>query len=251
MSAFTRSAARITAIAALGLAACLARSASAQPNPFDDYERFMAGQPPPSAAAPVALEPALRTAAMTWSLGLRSQLGFSRLTYERGSGTDDASSTALLFRLSPALGLFVVDRVQIALSPGLLVRSGGNNGGDNATDANLSIEATVHYFAPLSPRLSFVPGIGIGGYFGSGTRTRTEGTAVNGAAIRPERHADTAGMSLSLYLGIAYQLFEHVQLRSGLAANAFFGWDSVEGRDSSLRTTATHIGIPVDLFYTF
>jgi hypothetical protein len=249
MTAFPRLAARFTSIAALGLGSCLARSAAAQPNPFDDYERFMAGQPPP--AAPVAPEPALRTTPMTWSLGLGSQLGFSRLTYERGGGTDDASSTALLFRLSPVLGLFVVDRIQIGLSPGLLVRSGGNNGGDNATDANLLIEATAHYFAPLSPRLSFVPGIGLGGYFGSGSRTRTEGTAANGTAIRPEREAKTAGLSLALYLGIAYQLFDHVQLRSGLTANTFFGWDSVERRNASLRNSATHIGIPIELFYTF
>lgn len=248
MSDSTSTAIRLAGAAVLGLGSLLARSASAQPNPFEDYERFIASEP--AQVAPATPGPALRTAPMTWSLGLRSQVSFSRLTYQREAGQNDGAATALLFRLSPALEVFVHDRILIGLSPGLMVRAGGNNIGDDAGDANMLIEASVHYFAPLSQRFSFVPGAGVGGYFGSGTRT-TDAAIPDGSAVRVNRDTDTAGMSLSLYMGIAYQIDEHLQLRSGLSANAFFGWDSVQGRKEPLRTTATHVGIPIELFYVF
>lgn len=242
-----------TSIAAFGLASCLAGSASAQPeppDPFEDYERFAAEGPEPAPPdVPTSLGVKLRTAPWTWSVGARSQFSFSRITYQRDLGQPDGAATAVLFRLSPALHLFVHDRIQIGLSPGLLVRSAGNNIGDDATDANLLIEATGHYFAPLSPRFSFVPGVGIGGYFGGGTR-KTD-AAIPNVPVRVERGTKTSGLSLALYMGIAYQLDDHLQIRSGLSGSVYFGWDHVQGRDGRVSNSAVHVGIPIELFYVF
>jgi hypothetical protein len=251
MKASTTSALRLTSIAAFGIATCLASAASAQPNPFDDYERFAVNSGP--AASPevsAALRSKLKTAPWTWSLGLRSQLGFSRVTYQRDAGEPDGAATAFLLRLTPALQVFVYEKVQIGISPGLLVRSVGNNIGDDATDGNLLIEATAHYFATLSPRFSFIPGIGIGGYAGAGTR-KTDTQIPDGPVVRANRGSKPSGLSLALTMGVAYQLDEHLQLRSGLSANVFFGWDHVQGMNGRIYNSAAHVGIPIELFYVF
>ena len=62
---------------------------------------------------------------------------------------------------------------------------------------------------------------------------------------------ETSGFALGLYLGIAYQIDDHLQIRAGLGGNAFFGADKLEGRTSTLSSTATHIGLPIDLSYGF
>jgi hypothetical protein len=246
--AFATTARGIAATGALGLGLLAARGAGAQPNPFDDYERFMAGAPP--AAAQAARTPVLKTEPLTWSLGLGAQVSFSRLTYERGGDAQDGEAMTLLFRILPSVNVFVTDRIQVGVSPGLMVRSGGNSAGDDAADANMLIEATGRYFIPLSPRISFVPGVGIGGYFGSGSRW-TNIVVSEGTQVRADLDTETSGFAMALYLGIAYQLDERLQLRAGLAGNAFFGADKLEGRSSTLSSTATHIGLPIELFYGF
>jgi hypothetical protein len=240
-------------LAALAVATFAARTASAQPappNPFEDYDRFVAGEPATSPGAPSVFRGSLRTSPFTWSVGLRSQISFSRLTYQRGPGENDGAATALLFRLSPALYLFVYDRIQVGLSPGLMVRAGGNNIGDDATDGNFLIEGTVHYFAPVSPRFSFVPGLGVGGYFGAGKRKTDAG--IPGMPVRVDRDSKTSGLSLALYMGVAYQIDARLQIRSGLTGSVYFGWDHLQGRrEGRVHNSTTHVGIPIELFYVF
>jgi hypothetical protein len=172
------------------------------------------------------------------------------MKYERAIGEQDGLARAALFRLSPSVALFVYDRIQIGFSPGLLVRSGGGAPGDFVTDTALLIEGTAHYFAPVTRRLSVVPGIGVGGSFGMGSRTADVANA-SGTITRKEFDTTTSAFSIAFHAGVAYQLTNQVQIRSGLFLNWFFGRDSREGTNERMSTSDTHVGIPIDVAYSF
>lgn len=226
----------------------------AQPNPFDDYARHTHiapnGTETHTSVYPIEFDPTIVTKPMTWSVGLRSQFAFSSMRYERAVGGQDGVARAALFRLSPSVGLFIYDRIQIGFSPGLLARSGGGTPGDSVTDAALLLEATVHYFAPVTPRLSFVPGIGLGGSVGRGERS-IDIIPASGAIVHRSFATSTSALSVAFHASVAYQLTYQVQIRSGLFVNWFFSRDTLDGKSVPMRGIDTHIGIPIEVFYTF
>jgi len=240
------------AVVAAGLVAAAhvstAGRAQAQPDPFADYERWKAGEGPVPAVATVPDGPLLRTDPMIWGLGGRGQFSVGWASYGRPSG-GNGSATNLFFRLTPEANLFVADRVQVGLSAGLYSRVAANTPGDNSDDTGFLGEINGYYYAPIGPRLAVVPGVGLGGYVGSGSRTLLRN--VNGTTVEVEDSTTVGGFSGSVYVGLAYQLMDELQLRSGLAFHAMLGVQSVESRSNPLPSYMTHVGVPIELYYTF
>lgn len=226
--------------------------AFAQPDPFDDYDRWKAGQAPEPVDAPktvvVKAPPGvvIDTTPWKWSLGARTQFSFGWASYGRPLG-ENGTATNLFFRLTPEVSTYVFDRVQVGANAGLYSRLASNTPGDRTTETGMLIELTGYYYAPVSPRFSIVPGLGLGGYFGAGSRTFT----LDVSGVEREDTTTTGGFSAAIYVGIAYQLLDHFQLRSGLAFNALLGVEVPDTRGDSLSAYTTHVGIPVELYYNF
>ena len=224
--------------------------AGAQPDPFEYYDKWKAGQAPePVVTAKPVVPPkgvVIETAPWKWSLGARSQFSFGWASYGRPVG-ENGTATNLFFRLTPEVSTYVYDRIQVGANAGLYSRLASNTPGDRTTETGMLIEVTGYYYAPISPRFSFVPGIGLGGYFGAGSRTFT----VDASGVEREDTTTTGGFSAAIYAGIAYQLMQHFQLRSGLAFNALLGVEVPDTRGDSLSAYTTHVGIPVELYYNF
>lgn len=239
---------------------CLASGTSwAQepPDPFADYEGWSGDAPPPlppeKPSATPAPKPPERTpdgnvrlplSAGLWSLGGRGTFAYTSSKNELLAGGDETNTTMFL-RLTPTVATFVQDQFQVGGSVGLLRKSLARESGGKATENDWLIEASGYYFLPLSQRFAFVPGLGLGGYFGSSERTfKTGGQDIKESTA-------TRGFAASAYLGAAYQMSDSWQIRSGIGITALLGSETVTSQDTSLSSSAIHFGVPVELYYTF
>ena len=254
----------LSSAAALGLTLA-ANGAYAQqpaqvPDPFEDYEAWKTGEPTPSltpplkgaptqaTAAPVVNGPKLKLTKGTWNLGARALFSYTGANNELKDGSSE-SNTTLFIRATPSLSYFIMDRLEVGGSFGWLSKSLARESGGRATEGDWAMEGTAFYHIPLSKRLSFVPGAGLGFYFGSSDNTTR--AWVDGAREEIEETTDTKGVMAALYLGAAYQLGESWQLRSGLTLNALIGSETINSEDKSLSASTLHVGLPIELYYTF
>jgi hypothetical protein len=232
------------------------QSAAAQPDPFADYDRWKEGEPVEPQAPPGAGEE--EEFSGPWEgfrkgvigVGGRLQLAYTGTDNEVLEGVDE-SNNSFFFRLTPTVTYTVIDRVHLALSLGVLSKSVSQEAGQDSDETNFFTEAQVYYHIPLGARsrFSFVPGIGLGFYIGSGSRDLT--ITKDGEASVVEESTTTSGFTAAVYLGLGYALSPRWQIRSGLALNAFLGSESIDSSDASLATSAAHIGLPLELYYAF
>lgn len=245
-----------------GTLASTQRAAVAQPDPFLDYETSKAaGEEPPQLppeepapplqAAPVGpAEPAEGDATGlqlpfekgAWMVGGRTLFSYTGTRNELPSGSDQSNRT-LFLRLTPTVGYFIDDNIQLSASVGWLFRSLSREDDVQATESAWLFEAAGHYVLPMGKRFALVPGLGLGFYLGGSDRKlRLAGEEVN-------ESTSTRGFSAAFYLGVAYQVATNWQVRSGVALSTLLGTETI--RDSSLSTSTAHFGLPVELYYTF
>jgi len=227
------------------------------PDPFKDYEEWSGETPPPLPPEKPAAAPAPPAAQRTpdgnvrlplsaglWSLGARGIFAYTTSKNDLLAGGDETNSTMFL-RLTPTLATFVQDRFQVGGSVGLLRKSLARESGGKATENDWLVEATGSYFLPLGARFALVPGLGLGGYFGSSERTfKADGKEI-------VESTNTRGFAASAYFGAGYQMSENWQIRSGLGITALLGSETISSQSASLSSSALHFGVPVELFYTF
>jgi hypothetical protein len=250
------------AAALAALIGCLLapRSAAAQsdpPDPFEDYDRWKAGAPEAPSGSPGAREdegpsgPWVGFNKGVIGVGGRLQLAYTGTDNEVLEGVDE-SNNAFFFRLTPTVTYTVIDRVHLALSLGVLSKSVSQQAGQDQDETNFFSEAQVYYHIPLgaTSRFSFVPGLGLGFYVGSGSRDLSI-TTDEGEQTFVEESTTTSGFTAAVYLGLGYAITPQWQIRSGLALNAFLGSESIDSSDASLATSAAHIGLPIELYYAF
>ncbi|WP_170228819.1 hypothetical protein [Polyangium fumosum] len=243
---------RLTA-SALACAACAAVSltAAAQPDPFADYEAMKRGQtppPPPAASLPAAQpipspEPEIPTAPWKWSFGGRSAFSYTGISNDTLLAQEQ-SNTTLFFRLTPTVGLTVYERVLVSASFGLLGNNLTREDGSNATSVAALLEFTGHYILPVTRRLAFLPGLGIGPYFGSNDRKLRlpDGRKVDEAS-------STVGVAMSMYGMFGYQVSPNLSVRTGIALYSLFQTERVESASKSLGASAVHVGLPIELHF--
>ena len=254
MSKHARMACGAAALSALCAALLIPRTAAAQPDPFEDYERWKDGEADPAQAA--LAEPPPEEAVGPWrgfkqgtfTVGGRLQLSYTGTNNEVLEGVDESNNT-YFFRLTPSVSYAPIDRLQVTVSAGVLSKSVAQEAGQDSDETNFFLEAAAHYQFPMGQRFSFIPGLGLGFYLGSGSRdlllTRSGNTSLT------EESTTTSGFAAALYLGVGYALTEQWQIRSGLSLNAMFGSESIDSSDASLSTSTAHIGLPIEIFYAF
>lgn len=245
-----------TAALAAVFAVLTPRGAAAQapPDPFEDYDRWKSGdgdQPRVATDAGEGYEPVGPWAGFNrgrWSVGGRTQFSYTGANNEIRDDKEESNNT-FWFRLTPSVTYTFMERIQASLSIGILSKAISQEQGQDSDETNFFFEASAYYHVPLNERLSFIPGAGLGFYVGSGSRalalTTDDQTTIT------EESTGTSGFSAALYLGVGYALSEQWQIRSGLAINGLIGSESIESSDESLSTSTAHIGLPIELYYTF
>ena len=254
-------------VIALGVCAFSA-PALAQPNPFEDHE---SGEMAPEALpadddAPPIPEPGDATPAPApapspdqpaapsayafqqwhWSVGAGTQFSYTGTTNEVLVGGDKTNRT-LFLTIAPRGSLFVADSVEVALSLGLLSKLTARESGNSAAENNFFFEVAGHYHIPI-PDTSFalVPGLGMGGYFGSSSRALT---LANGNTL--DENTKTSGFLINGYLGVGYHVSESWRLKSGITIGALFGNEKLKSLDQNLSASAAHVGLPLEVVYVF
>ena len=226
-------------------------TAAAQPDPFADYEAMKRGQvPPPPPAAPLPAvapipspEPEISTAPWKWSFGGRSAFSYTGISNDTLLDQEQ-SNTTLFFRFTPTVGLTVYERVLVSASFGLLGNNLTREDGSNATAVAALLEFTGHYMLPITRRLAFMPGLGLGPFFGSNDRTLRlpDGRRVDEAS-------GTFGVALSAYGMFGYQLSQNLSVRTGIALYSLFQTERVESANKSLGASAVHVGLPIEMHF--
>jgi hypothetical protein len=255
MSKHASLACRAATLAAVLAVLLSGREAAAQPDPFEDYDRWKDGGPEPGRAAPH--EGASNDewegswegfTKGTFSFGGRTQLSYTGANNEVLEGVDE-SNNAFWLRLTPTLAYNPIDRLHVALSAGILSKSVSQQQGQDSNETNFFLEGAAYYHIPLGGHFSFIPGIGLGFYAGSGSRDL--GVTEGGTLVFVEESTNTSGFSAALYLCLGYALTKDWQIRSGLAMNALVGSESIDSSNETLATSTAHIGLPIELYYSF
>jgi hypothetical protein len=234
----------------------------APPDPFDDYQAVNPAAPKVEAVAPPPKAPAVVTppksssddVQLPWKQGqflggVGAAFSYTSAKNEVLSGAD-ASNSNLFTRFQLHGSYTIIDRLQVGAALGLMAKSLGRTGGEKATELNGLLELNATYVLPITSRFGFTPGVGLGMYLGSSSRDIFVPGA-NGVIAPVSESTGTLGFHASLNLLVAYQLSTSFQVRTGLMLTGLVGKESVTSADTSLGSSAFHIGLPIQINYTF
>jgi hypothetical protein len=193
----------------------------------------------------------------SWSLGADTTFNYSSSSNETLPDKKEVTNSTLFLRLTPELGFFIIDNLELNLSAGLFVRQlvrksdvEGQEEPETAPETNFLFELGARYFTPDYKGFSAFGGLGMGGYFGSSERNLTiEGT--NGQPQQVVEPTDTAGFTVTGQLGAAYMMRERLQLRAGVALSYLIGSEDVPSQDESLGASTFNAGLTFGLHYHF
>lgn len=248
-SSKTTKSARLSLASASALAALTWGSAAlAQPNPFADYEAMKTGAPLPresdsSGTVPDAVR--FPTAPGSMMLGGRTAFSYTGTNNEVAGG-GSVSNRTFLYRITPTFSYLYKDKYLLSGSFGAIGKTITREGGKRDGELDWLLELSVHYVIPISDKVAFLPGAGLGGYLGSSTK---ESAAAGGLAVKEE--TSTRGLAITLYANLAYQIMPNWQVRSGLALYGLTGSEKADSQPDRLGSSAVHVGLPVEIFYTF
>jgi hypothetical protein len=161
------------------------------------------------------------------------------------SGGEESNRTMFL-TVAPRAGFFPVENFEVGLGLGLLTVLAARESGDSVAQNNFVFEASAHYHIPVGAAFAIIPGLGIGGYFGSSSRTLV---LANGTEL--DESTASRGFLLRGYIGVGYEPHPDWRFRSGITVGGLFGSESVASQDATLASSAVHIGLPIELSYLF
>lgn len=246
-----------------GLATLLitASDATAQPNPFDDYEGGRSGpvNTAPAAAndgvgaqntdGPLALPVAELTRKGHLRLGANGAFSYNSTNNEVGGGAEVANSTLFLL-LAAQGGYFILDNLEVGAQLGYMSRQFARGPDETATSDELLVIGQARYHLALSDRFSLMPGLGLGFYVGSSDRQITLVLADSGTRKLNEQ-TDTFGGAFIGSFELGYMLTEQVQLQLGINLVGLVGAESSETQPDSLFGTSFNTGLGAGLSYLF
>lgn len=237
-----------------------AEDGPAMADPFDDYE---ATHPTATKVAPVKPPPEEKTSGkadddiiVPWKrgsmmAGLGATFSYTSSSNEVVSGAD-ASNSNLFMRLQLHGAYNLIDKLQVGAALGMMRKSLGREAGENATETDFFVEAQAFYTLPIIPRFAFMPGLGMGLYFGGSDRKLyIQAPAPLNTVVSTTETTSTFGAHATLYALLAYQLSPMWQLRTGLSFSGLVGSESVDSANKSLSTSAFNIGLPIQINMTF
>lgn len=232
--------------------------ATAQPNPFDAYEGQRKAAPapdqtlpqecPPQAAQPAAELDRLEVEQGQWILGALTTLSYT--SSSNGTLAGDVDNSTLFMRLGPSVGYLVLDRVEVGMGLGMMVRRMGREGGESATGLDWSLEVYGRYHLPLEGRFSLMPNARVGVYTGSSSREVSIVTSQD-EVRRINEETSTLGLIVTAALDVGYMITDHVQMRAGLGLSGVWGTERVTSQESSFWGSTYNVGLGLGVDYHF
>lgn len=228
-----------------------APAAWAQPNPFEAYDtgKTTVEQPAEApgvddavqAAQPVkAPGPKFEVATKgRMAVGFSGSFSSNSTTNDLAVGGEVENSTTFL-RFSPTFGYYVIDRLEVSGSVGLLLRDLDRGGKNTVSESSWMVEASGRYFLPFSEAISAYAGLGLGAYFGSSTTEDTAAVLNDMGELVEQKlklNADSSGLALLADFGFAYLFLPEWQLRAGLDITYLIGSEEISGGDTLDQST--------------
>lgn len=202
----------------------------------------------PEAAPEVKKEKWKPMAEGSWSLGLDTMFNYTSATNDLPDNAGEANNSTLFLRMTPSLGYFIIDNLELSLAGGILVRQLQREGDDTSPESNLLLEFTARYFTPPYKGFAMFVGAGVGGYFGSSERSIPVG---DGSGQVVNESTDTLGFSATGSLGASYIFRDNLQLRAGLAVSGLIGQETIPSLKEDLGVSTFNAGLNVGVYYVF
>jgi hypothetical protein len=185
-----------------------------------------------------------------WTLGINSAFNLTRSRNELETGGERTNSTMFL-RLAPTVSTFFIDKLETALSVGMLARQLSRTTDTNPVETAWLFELKGGYHVEFTPRLSLIPALGLGFYIGSSQSRRSIVDQDTGNETTLEVDTNTRGFSGVLSLNLAYALSPHWQLRAGLLGSLLAGTETVSQSDSTLSATTWNLSTNFSFIFYF
>ena len=238
-------------LAAVLAVLCFASDALAQ-QPVPDRTTTTTTAPPRRAPAKRELSTTMErlTERGQVTLGVSTAFSFTRVANEKVTNDGDNVNSTFFLLLSPELGYFISDRFQITFDAGVLFRRLDRGDGETATERDWLLELGVKYFVPITSKVSFIPGAGLGFYLGSSTRP-VAATNEAGDLITTNEETSAFGIDLMGMLSLGYQVGERTIITGGLNLHFLAGSENIPSLDKRLGVTTLNAGLDFGINYFF
>lgn len=184
------------------------------------------------------------------NIGLNTSLSLTQSVNELEAGGQSKNTTFFMLA-APKFGYFVTDRLETQVQAGALLRRLQRSADDGSTETSALINVGINYHIPMNARLSLIPGIGIGGYFGRGSRPALVADTQNpGEFTTIQESTSSRGLDLSSQLSIGYRATEKAQIQAGVGFHYLFGGEFSDSTDT-LRVTTLNTSLLVGAMYFF
>lgn len=244
-----RTAMRLLAACCLSLAPGLA---GAQPDPFAAYDMERSAAVDPGALPLPGGDARVMTTAGTLTAALNGVFNLTQSTNGLIGGGERRHST-FYTHISPTIGWYVFDRLELRFAPGLIWRDLDRGDDGTATERAWIVDAGARYHVVLSSKLAVHVGVALGGYFGSSSRKIEIVELVDGEE-RPRTLGEatsTAGFSLDGGVGLGIVLTPELVLDAGVDLRWLIGSESIESEGESLASSLVNTGLTLGLRYVF
>ena len=205
-----------------------------------------------SASTSFAKSPGMNklTEAGQLGLGFNGAFNFTWVSNDTLEGGDPANNSTLFLLLSPELGYFFSDRAQITFNAGGLVCRLARTAESSNTSTDLLLGVGAKYHVPLTEVFTFIPGVGVGGYFGGASRP-IQVTAEDGTITTADESTSTYGLDLNGQLAFGYLVGERTSLITGLQLHYLLGNENISSLDRSLTIQTFNTSLNIGIFYFF
>ena len=162
-----------------------------------------------------------------------------------------ANNSTLFLLLSPELGYFFSDRAQITFGAGGLVRRLARTEEDSNTSTDLLINVGAKYHIPVTEVFTFIPGVGLGGYFGGSSRPVAIAATDTADPIVADESTSTFGFDLNGQIAFGYLVGERTSLITGLQLHYLIGFENISSIDNSLGVQTLNTSLTLGVHYFF
>ena len=180
--------------------------------------------------------------------GINTSMSLTRTSSELTDG-ETALNTTFFLLAAPKFGYFLADRVELSAQAGLIMRRLQRQSDEGNTETAALLNVGLNYHVPLNANLSLIPGFGLGGYFGGGSRPATIVDS-QGERIEIEETTRARGVNLSSQLLLGYRATEKAQIQAGVGLNYLYGAEFSENVDA-LTSSTLNVSMLVSAVYFF
>ena len=190
------------------------------------------------------------TSAGRGNIGINTSVSLTQSMNELEGG-DSVKNTTFFMLATPKFGYFVSDRLEVSTQAGVMMRRIQREEDTGSTESSALVNVGANYHIPLNANLSLIPGLGIGGYFGRGSRPTVVPDPNDSSQTKIlDESTRSRGVDLFSQLSIGYRAAEKAQIQAGLGFHYLYGAEFTDSSDA-LRVSTLNTSLLVGVMYFF